>query len=277
MLLSQAQLQYQISPIILTGGIATNISGGMLSVLSLLNTNAFSPNLLSGADDFELDDAFGIFAPVVGGSLVQQTLCKYPMANLSVASNAIIREPIQISLVMMTPMKLAMSWETKLATMTALKQTLDQHNNAGGTYTILTPAYTYENALMIDLVDVSIAASPLPQNAWRWDFELPLVSLAAAAAAMSNLLSQITNGVPTSGAITSPDTASGQPASSTNAGLGAGGTAATTVPSVPIGGGAGNVLESPTGTVGGGGTSTPDPLGWSVTVTPPGGSTPPDQ
>jgi hypothetical protein len=234
MQLSQAQITYQISPIILTGGIAGNIAGNMLSLLALTNTNAFSPNLLSGSDDFSLDDAFGIFQPAVGGSLVQQDVAKYPFANLSVAANAIIRQPINVSMIMLTPMKQVGAWDVKLAVMQALKATLDQHNNAGGTYTVLTPAYTYTNMLMLDLVDVSVANSPIPQNAWRWDFHRPLIQGSELSGALSNLMSQITNGVPSTGAATGAPTAIGQPASSANAGEGAGGTPVISNSTIPF-------------------------------------------
>jgi hypothetical protein len=237
MSLNQYQLQYQISPIILTGGIAGNVSGGMLPLLSITNTNAFSPNLLSTSEDFQLDDAFGIFQPVVGGSLVQQQIAQYPFANLSVAANAIIRDPLNVSLIMFTPMKTAQAWAVKLAIMTALKATLDAHNNAGGTYTVCTPGYIYTNMLMLSLTDVSMGQSPLPQNAWRWDFYAPLVTAAQAQAAMSNLMNQITAGVPTTGATTDPTTAIGQPASSVNVGAGAGGTAPVVDATNPAAGG----------------------------------------
>jgi hypothetical protein len=251
MQLSQAQLTYQLCPIWLTGGIATNISGGMLPVLALTNPNAFTPDMQNGADDFAMDDAFAIFQPAVGGSLSQQTIAQYPFANLSVAANAIIREPIVVSMIMMTPMKSTQAWEMKLSIMTALKQTLDSHNNAGGTYTVVTPAYTYDNVLLNDLVDVSMAQSPLPQNAWRWDFTRPLVTQADAVAAMSNLMNQITSGTssgnnltnggssadesssgtinPTSpNTISDPSTVLGQPPSLVNTGPGAGGTSSIT-------------------------------------------------
>jgi hypothetical protein len=229
MQLSQAQLTYQISPIILTGGIAGTQSGGMLPFLALTNPEAFDPDLLNGNQDFALDDAFAIFQPAVGGSLVEETIAKYPFANLSVAANAIIREPIHISMIMLTPMKTEQSWEYKLAIMTGLKQTLDNHNNAGGTYTVLTPGYYYQNMLMTGLTDVSTSQSPLPQNAWRWDFEKPLVSLDDVQGAMNNLFSQITNGVPSDGITTGTPTAAGAAPSTTNVGQ----ATAPNIPSTP--------------------------------------------
>jgi hypothetical protein len=275
MALSQITLLYQVTPIILTGGIADNISGGMLPLLALTNPNAFSDNLLSGNENFELDDAFAIFQPAVGGSLVEQTIATYPFANLSVAANAIIRNPINVSMIMITPMKQLGSWSQKLSIMSALKATLDSHNNAGGTYTVCTPAYTFIDMLLVNLIDCSMAQSPIPQNAWRWDFTRPLVSLADASGVQSNLMNQISNGVAPPGSdssITGQGTALTSAPSTTNQAPGAGGSAPV-VSTIPIGAGAGNTLEAPTGVVATG-DDTPSPLGWSVTVTPPGGSQP---
>jgi hypothetical protein len=247
MALDQITLLYQVSPIILTGGIASNIAGGMLPLLALTNPNAFTTNLLNGNENFALDDAFGIFQPAVGGTLVEQIIAQYPFANLSVAANAIIRNPINVSMLMLTPMKTVGAWSLKQLTMTSLKSTLDSHNNSGGTYTVCTPAYTYTDMLMVGVIDVSTANSPIPQNAWRWDFTRPLVTLSDTSGAQSNLMSQIGSGVqpsgsgdPTGGDVpgnsstpgssdgtpstSDPSTAIGQPASVANTGTGAGAT-----------------------------------------------------
>ena len=184
-MLSQYQLQYQIAPIILTRGIAS--SGGGLSIMSILG----------GASS--IDDAFAIFQPLVGGTLVEQTIGQYPFANQSIAGNAMIRQPLTLSMIMITPQKQANSWSTKLSLMSALKTTLDAHNNAGGTFTVMTPSYYYTDLVMIALVDMSTPETVLPQNGWRWDFQKPLISLADAQSAQNNLMSKITSGLPTSG------------------------------------------------------------------------------
>lgn len=269
MALDQITLLYQVSPIILTGGLASNISGGMLPLLALTNPNAFASNMLSGSENFSLDDAFGIFQPCAGGTLVEQIVAQYPYANLSVAGNAIIRNPINMSMLMLTPMKEIGSWSLKQLTMSALKATLDSHNNAGGTYTVCTPAYTYTDMLMVALIDVSTASSPIPQNAWRWDFTKPLVSLSDTSGAQSNLMSQIGSGIQPSGsgdpaggdapdtsspggtdgtpAISSPSTAIGQPASIMNTGPGAGATApgVSIMPFNVPSGGVGTIFDDP--------------------------------
>ena len=163
-------------------------------------------------------------------------------------------------MIMLTPMKQIGSWAVKQLTMSALKATLDSHNNAGGTYTVCTPAFIYTDMLMVGVTDVSMAQSPIPQNAWRWDFTKPLVTLADTSGAMNNLMNQINSGAqpsaggsgtsggdPTGGtpSTSDPATAIGQPASIMNTGAGAGATApgASILPFIgPTGG---NIFDTP--------------------------------
>ena len=197
---SEAQLSYQICPIILTGGVATQIPGGMLAMMNLLKPGAV--NSLGLPFDFgDLDNAFGAFNVLPGGTLVSQQIGKYPFANQSVAANAVIREPLTISVIMDAPMRGPNAWQIKQMIMTALKQTLDQHNDRGGTYTVATPAFMYENLVMISLTDNSRGNNSLPQNAWRFDFEKPLVALADIQGAQNQFMQKITNFLPTTGRI----------------------------------------------------------------------------
>jgi hypothetical protein len=241
-MLNLYRLLYQISPIFLTNGIVGNhAAGGMLPLLALLDADAYTSIYSQGVNainptgvSLSLDNAFAVFQPVPGGSLIEQSIAEYPFANLSVAANAIVRNPTNVSLIMMTPMKTSQAWALKLATMTSLKNTLDTHNNLGGTYTVFTPSWTYTNMLMKSLIDVSTAQSPLPQNSWRWDFHRPLVSMTDIAGAESNLYSKITAGVPTDATTTSALTATGVPANTINLGLGSGGVASSVASIVPF-------------------------------------------
>jgi hypothetical protein len=88
--------------------------------------------------------------------------------------------------------------------MTALKVTLDEHHNLGGTYTIATPAFLYQNMIMTSLTDNSRGNNSLPQNAWRFDFEKPLVALDDFQAAYGQFIQKIENGLFTTGSVTGP-------------------------------------------------------------------------
>jgi hypothetical protein len=199
---SIAQLSYQVCPIVLTGGIASQIPGGLMPLLMLFGGG--------GIDD--LDDAFGAFNVLPGGTLVHQTISKYPFANQYVAANASINEALTISVIMDAPMRGPRAWLVKQAVMTSLKSTLESHNNLGGTYTVLTPAYMYDNLVMTSLTDNSRGSSSLPQNAWRFDFEKPLITVSDLTGAYNQLMNKVTNGLPTTGATTGvqPGSAVGQ-------------------------------------------------------------------
>lgn len=217
-----AQLSFQVCPIILTGGSAAQIPGGMLPILTLFfGTGANSLGLPFNIGD--LDDAFGAFNVLPGGQLVNQQISKYPFANQYVAANATIREPLTISVIMDAPMRGPQAWAFKQMIMTALKATLDNHNNLGGTYTVVTPAYMYDNLIMTSLTDNSRGNNSLPQNAWRFDFEKPLVALADIEGAQNQLMSKISNGTSTDGALSGwqpgSSSAQAQLQGSTSAGL----------------------------------------------------------
>ncbi len=188
---SAVQLSYQVCPIVLSGGAVAQIPGGMLPLLTLF-----------GAGSFDLDDAFGAFNVLPGGTLISQTVAKYPFANQSVAANATIREPLTLSVIMDAPMRGPNAWAIKQMVMGALKATLESHNNMGGLYTVLTPAYMYTNMIMTAMTDNSRGNNSLPQNAWRFDFEKPLVALEDLAGAQNQLMGKISGGLPTDGSQT---------------------------------------------------------------------------
>jgi hypothetical protein len=196
----EAQLSYQVCPIILTGGVAGQIPGGMLPMLSLMATGE-TTSLGLPFDIGKLDDSFGAFNVLPGGTLISQSIGKYPFANQSVAANAVIREPLTLSVIMDTPMRGANAWQIKQSVFTALKATLEQHNDVGGTYTVATPAYMYDNLVMTALTDNSRGNNSLPQNAWRFDFEKPLVALGELQGAQNQFMQKITNGLPTDGSV----------------------------------------------------------------------------
>lgn len=198
--LAAYKLSFQLSPIILTGGIAQNVPGGMLPIISITEALNFTLGLLSGGRSLELDDFFANFGPVPGGKLISNQLGRYPFANQAVAANAIIAQPLPISLLMHIPVRQPGGYAAKLATMMTLKQTLAQHSQSGGTYTVATPSYFYTNCILLDLHDVSASGSKQAQNAWQFDFEQPLLTLAQAQQAQNSMMSKISSGVQTDGA-----------------------------------------------------------------------------
>lgn len=242
--LAQFQNSYEISPIILTGGIAANLTGGMLPIISLTQPNSFSGGVTSSAD---VDpNTIARFRPMPGSTLEDIDIGQYAFANQTTAANAIIFKPIKISLMMTAPAPAVDGgYSAKIVAFTTLKMSLDQHMLAGGLFTVATPAFIYANCVLRKLTDITPPDNPQVQAVWQWEFDLPLVTLAAAQAAQNSLMSKVTNGLQTDNppAQSSPTNATGNPSSLV---------APVVVPSVqsPVGGsvqafGPGSALAGP--------------------------------
>lgn len=194
------KMSFQLSPIILTGGIAGNIPGGMLPIISLTEGLNFTRGLLSGKISLtNLDEYFATFQPLPGATLISNQVGTYPFANQAVAANAIIAQPLSVSMLMTAPARGPAGYAVKLATMIALQATLASHNNSGGTYTVVTPSYIYTDCLMLDMREAQGGGTKQPQVNWQIDFTRPLLTLQEAQSVQNSLMSRITSGVPIQG------------------------------------------------------------------------------
>jgi hypothetical protein len=197
---------FEISPIALSGGVASGIPGGVLSIFSLLSSSG-----VLGDFDGSLDDTFANFFPLAGGELISNQYGNYPFANMTVAANAVIRQPISISMLMRIPVRTPGGYNTKSSVMTALKNTLDQHIQSGGTFSVATPTFFYSNVLLTKLHDVSGGETQQAQYAYQWDFWKPLVTLEDAQGAQNAMMSLLSSGAATDGSLSGVGTTIGQP------------------------------------------------------------------
>lgn len=188
------KLAMELSPIMLTNGLAVGMPGGILPIIAITEAAHFTLGLLSGAENIELDDFFAHFRPVPGSTLIDNVVATFPFANQAVAGNAVIRNALTLSMQMICPARDVLGYADKLLTMTALKQTLDQHIMLGGTFTVITPAQIYVNGLLVRMVDASFQQSQQAQNTYQLDFFFPLLTLESAQQVQNNLISQITAG-----------------------------------------------------------------------------------
>jgi len=193
------RLGFEVSPIILTGGIASSIPGGMLPIITITEAASFVTDLLNGSVDDTLDNFFAHYRPLPGSSLVDNDIGQYPFANQTVAANATIANPLTISLQMICPVRKAGGYTAKLIAFTALTQVLAMHTAQGGLYTVATPAQIYTNLILRKLHDVSAGQSAQAQHTYQWDFEQPLVTFSAAASAQNSLMSKLSSGTQISG------------------------------------------------------------------------------
>lgn len=198
------KLAFQISPIFLTNGIATQIGGqiggqlgglvsnGALPIVALTEASNFVLNLISGSS-ITLDSFFAHWQPLPGSTLLDLQIGTYPFANQTVAANATISQPLTLSYLMRCPARGAAGYLAKLGTMVALQSSLTQHAQLGGTYTCITPSAFYPNGILTSVRDVSDAQSHQVQNAYQFDFTFPLLTQEQAQAAQSSLMGKLTS------------------------------------------------------------------------------------
>lgn len=189
-----ADLAYRCSPIFLTGGIANETLGGVMPMLLLTESLGFANSLLTGDISTNTDSFFAHFFPIPGASLIANSVGMYPFANQTVAANALISEPLNLSMQMICPPRGAGAYVTKMATISALQAALYKHNNMGGMYTIATPGYIYTNMIMTGFRDASPDPATRPQSEFQLDFMRPLTQLTEASQIMSTLMNKLTSG-----------------------------------------------------------------------------------
>jgi hypothetical protein len=188
-------LTYSISPIILMGGIAANQSNGTMPIITLTQGVDPDTGALPGGGSTDPSDYFATFMPLPGSTLAENEMGMYPFANNSVAANAIIAQPLSISMLMICTARLgAGGYAGVQSTMTALVQSLAQHDAMGGTYTVLTPKYPYFNCIRTRMPDASSGETKQAQNTYQLDFRQPLLTLEAAQNAQNSLMSKLSNG-----------------------------------------------------------------------------------
>lgn len=199
--LTQFQLSYELSPIVLVNGIAQDVPDGKLPIISLLQAQDFNQGLLSGSSDISYSDFIAHFNPLPSGStLIDNSVATYPFANQQVAANAIIVQPLRVSLMMIAPAQDNGGYSSKLATFTSVQNALAQHSIQGGTYIVATPAFLWTNLLLLTLKDVTLQGeTKQAQVRWQWDFFQPLITLEQAQAAQNSLMSKISSGAQVTG------------------------------------------------------------------------------
>lgn len=180
---------YEDAPIILQGGLAQYVPGGLLPIT--LITEVFDiPGLLNKS-------LFAKYKPVSGGTLANWQVAEYPFASMQVAANAVVQQPLNISMMMICPAQNNGGYIFKQAILTALKIALETHVLSGGTFTVITPAFTYTNCLLTNLRDVTPPSDKQVQYLFQWDFVQPLITATGAQQVLGNLMNKFENGLPT--------------------------------------------------------------------------------
>lgn len=182
------------SPIFLVEGLAKDIPGGILPLVLL--TESFNVGLgLLNFDLPTLDNTFATWQPQPGTQLLRYSVAQYPFANQAIAANAVIQEPLAISMVMICPMQRQGAATLKAAEMTAIKFALEAHIQEGGLFNIATPSYIFTDCILTGITDVSGGEGKQDQTAWQFDFIQPLIATPEQTK-LNSFISKLTSGLP---------------------------------------------------------------------------------
>lgn len=194
---------FQVSPIFLTGGLSTTlgVSGSLgfgfqlglpLSLLTEISTIDPLGIALQGVPS----QAFANYRPLPGSTLIKYQIAEYPFYNQQIAANAVIKQPNAVSMLMYCPASKNTDVTHKIAIMSALKYTLDNHMQQGGTFTVATPSYIYTNCLMTGMTDVSTEQTNQAQWAYQMDFTQPLLTFENAPSTLNSILGGMIGATP---------------------------------------------------------------------------------
>ncbi|AXD05078.1 hypothetical protein XS28_08000 [Salmonella enterica subsp. enterica] len=193
------KLAFEVSPILLVDGIASDIPGGVMPIAVLTEGLSIVNGLLHGEIRTR---SMAAFTPMAGTTLIQQEISNLNFYNQVTAANATIRKPNRVVMQMIRPASTEDGgYATKGMTFTALKMALDMHNQYGGCYTVMTPSFIYTRCLMRSFVDTSgfSEQNKQVQHTWQLEFEQPLSSVEQTVTTLASVLDKFDKGIPEDG------------------------------------------------------------------------------
>ncbi|ECF2938605.1 hypothetical protein E2G14_06880 [Salmonella enterica subsp. enterica serovar Reading] len=192
------KLAFEISPILLVDGIASQIPGGVMPIAVLTEGLSIANGLLHG----EIGNGpTAHFTPMGGTTLIQQDISNLNFYNQVTAANAVVRRPNRVQMQMVRPASTADGgYATKGITFTTLKLALDMHNQQGGCYTVMTPSFIYTRCLMRSFIDTSgfSEQNKQVQQIWQIEFEQPLITVEQSESVLGALMRKFDSGTPAS-------------------------------------------------------------------------------
>jgi len=191
-------LSYEISPIILTNGLASFSPLGLplVAITEALST-AYTTNpfqLISGQGITIPSQPFFTWRPLPGSTLWKSEVAEFPFYTNRIAANSQLQQPLNISMLGHCPAGKDSPFGVKIATMTALQSVIQNHINAGGTFTVLTPSYIYTDCLLTSMTDVSTGETNQAQVTWQLDFTQPLITFPSGLGALNDVMTALTDG-----------------------------------------------------------------------------------
>lgn len=167
---------YELNPIVLTGGIATD-DGLKISDL--------------------LGKGFAYFRPLDGTQLLSYSVAEHPVYNLETAATAVMRNPLTIQFLMIVLKSRLNPTALQHDKLINFINQLRLHSKKGGLFIIATPFYTYQNVIITEITQANIEEPNFGlQNGLHLTFRKSLVDLEDAANAYNEQMDRLDKGLP---------------------------------------------------------------------------------
>ena len=178
--------KHVISPVLLKNGIAETLPDKIMPIVQLTQQNGYP--LLP-------DQYFAHFKVITGSTLMQSTVATYPFANSATAGNAIVEQPLNVSLLMYCPASNGYPADARQQIISTLVSSLNSHKAQGGLFVVYTPLFIYDNCVLVGMRDASEGEHAALQNAVIMDFQRPMImTLDEADTAQNNLMAKLSKG-----------------------------------------------------------------------------------
>lgn len=182
------EIVHELSPILLKNGIAEQWPEKLQPIGIITQPLPPLPNTQNGG-------FFAHWKTLPGGTLMNNSVAQYPLANQATAGNAIVQQPINISMLMYCPATGTYDTGLRKLFITNILTSINEHVRRGGLFVIFTPLSIYDNCLLTGIRDASEGSVPELQNALIFDFIKPMIMDEQEAETAQNIfMSKITNG-----------------------------------------------------------------------------------
>jgi hypothetical protein len=183
---NEFEFKHVLCPILLKNGLAEKLPDKLMPIVQLTQQQGY-PLTPAGY--------FAHFKVVQGSTFMQSTVASYPFANSATAGNAIVEQPINVSLLMYCPASAINRTESRAQTMTNLISSLNSHKAQGGLFVVYTPLFIYDNCVLVAMRDASEGEHSAMQNGVILDFQRPMImTMDEADTAQNTLMSKLSKG-----------------------------------------------------------------------------------
>ena len=177
------EFKHELCPILFKNGIASQLEDKLMPIIQITQQEGYPTSSIAGkllkavAPGMPPTSSmyFAHFKLVPGSTLMLNSIGQYPFANAATAANAIIQQPVNVSLMMYCPANADYPTSYREGIIASLVAAMNSHVQQGGMFVVYTPMFIYDNCVLVGIRDASEGENSAMQNALIFDFMRPQI------------------------------------------------------------------------------------------------------